>query len=42
MIHQLEPMIAKLNNKLKVHDMKWGKYKNNETSIESRVIAALY
>ena len=29
MIHQLEPMIAKLNNKLKVHDMKWGKYKNN-------------
>ena len=35
-------MIEKLNNKLKVHDMKWGKYKNNETSIESRVIAALY
>ena len=29
MIHQLETMIAKLNNKLKVHDMKWGMYKKN-------------
>ena len=29
MIHQLETMIAKSNNKLKAHNMKWGKYKNN-------------
>ena len=29
MIHQLETMIAKSNNKLKAHYMKWGKYKNN-------------
>ena len=41
MIHQLETMIAKLNNKLKAHNMKWGKCKNNQTGIESRVAAAL-
>ena len=29
MIHQLETMIAKSNNKLKAHNMKWGKYKNS-------------
>ena len=29
MIHQLETMIAKSNSKLKAHNMKWGKYKNN-------------
>ena len=29
MIHQLETMIAKSNNKLKARNMKWGKYKNN-------------
>ena len=29
LIHQLETMIAKSNNKLKAHNMKWGKYKNN-------------
>ena len=29
MIHQLETMMAKSNNKLKAHNMKWGKYKNN-------------
>ena len=29
MIHQLETIIAKSNNKLKAHNMKWGKYKNN-------------
>ena len=29
MIHQLEKMIPKSNNKLKAHNMKWGKYKNN-------------
>ena len=29
LIHQLETMIAKSNNNLKVHNMKWGKYKNN-------------
>lgn len=27
-IHQLETMIAKSNNKLKAHNMKWDKYKN--------------
>jgi len=27
-IHQLETMIAKSNNKLKAHNMKRGKYKN--------------
>ena len=41
-IHQLETMVAKSNNKLKAHNMKWGKYKNNWTFIESRVVAALY
>ena len=34
-------MIAKSNNKLKAHNMKWGKYKNNRIDIESRVVAAL-
>ena len=29
MIHQLETMITKSNNKLKAHNMKWAKYKNN-------------
>ena len=29
MIHQLETIIPKSNNKLKAHNMKWGKYKNN-------------
>jgi len=29
MIHQLETMSAKSNNKLKAHNMKWGKRKNN-------------
>ena len=29
MIYQLETMIAKSNDKLKAHNMKWGKYKNN-------------
>ena len=29
LIYQLETMIAKSNNKLKAHNMKWGKYKNN-------------
>ena len=29
MIHQLETIIAKSNNKLKAHNMKWGKYENN-------------
>ena len=29
MIHQLETIIAKSNNKLKAHNMKWDKYKNN-------------
>ena len=29
MIHQSETMIAKSNNKLKAHNMKWAKYKNN-------------
>ena len=29
MIHQFDTMIAKSNNKLKAHNMKWGKYKNN-------------
>jgi len=29
MIHQLETMITKSNNKLKAHNMKWSKYKNN-------------
>jgi len=29
MFHQLETKIAKSNNKLKAHNMKWGKYKNN-------------
>ena len=29
MIHQLETMIAKSNNELKAHNMKWGNYKNN-------------
>ena len=33
-------MIAKSNNKLKAHNMKWGKYK--KTGMESRVVAALY
>ena len=28
-IHQLETMIAKSNNKLKAHNMKWDKYKKN-------------
>ena len=43
MIHQLETMIAKSNNKLKAHNMKWpGKYKNNSMDIESRVVAALH
>ena len=41
MIHQLETIIAKSNNKLKAHNMKWGKYKNNWIYIESRVVAAL-
>ena len=44
MIHQLEiMMIAKSNKKFKkAHNMKWGKYKNIWTDIESRVVAALY
>ena len=43
MIYQLETMLAKSNNdKLKAHNMKWGKYKNNQIDIESRVVAALY
>ena len=29
MIQQLETMIAKSNKKLKAHNMKWGKDKNN-------------
>ena len=29
MIHQLETMIAKSNNKLKARNIKWGKHKNN-------------
>ena len=29
MIHRLETIIAKSNNKLKAHNMKWGRYKNN-------------
>ena len=29
MIHQLDATIAKSNNKLKAHNMKWGKYKNS-------------
>ena len=29
MIHQLDTTIAKSNNKLKAHNMKWGKYKNS-------------
>ena len=41
MIHQLETMIAKSNDKLKADNMKWGKCKSNQTDIESRVVAAL-
>jgi len=41
MIHQLVTMIAKSDNKLKAHNIKWGKYKDNETDIESRAVAAL-
>ena len=42
MIHQLETMITKSNNKLKAHNMKWGKYKNSWIDIESRAVAALH
>ena len=44
MIQQLETMIAKSNKKLKAHNMKWGKDKNNndQADIESCVVAAQY
>ena len=41
-IHQLETMIAKSNNKLKAHNMKWDKYKNYQMIQNLMFVAALY